>query len=1824
MKGLKKQIVSGIITFSMLLTMLPVSAFATNDNMLPKKTESISFANVSQQDETWDRIQNQGQSGTDSSHILRETEVITYSVTGGNIYFNPETGMITDCDSDVTAASIPSVIDGVKVIGIDGWTFSGMTNLEEVVLPKSLKLIGPYVFLDCKNLKHVVIQSDIQMNGQNFYGCDKLITAGPIGGGYNIEFSWNKFIPDNAFSGSELRTIVFPDGISKIGNEAFYGCDGLESIDIPNSITEIGNSAFYGCECEQVELKLPEGLEIIGDYAFCACNNIKEIIIPDSVTFVGVGAFESCDSLEHIVIPSTVSCGGCIFCYCPKLNTAGPIGGGYDIEFGWTEEIPDFAFCGMGTVTIGESYFKSIILPDSITRIGVSAFEDCTELESIEIPNGITEIGESAFRNCQSLKTIKIPSSLKTIDEFVFSNCDNLQNVTISDGVKNLEGMSFGFSNFKSIFLPKSIERIAGAFELSDLTDIYYVGSKDDWNKIEIIYSLNDSLETATIHYNSTGPDDPGIEQPETSIGSVCFFNKWDSDTKQAYFDYSVLAHAVTDNTEISPNQSIDKLVGKYVLVKMNESSPLEISSIKPVDSKIGTVTNVIEGNGNPSVTSLQFEDGTYAVANGLVVSEGIIGKQVLYHLSSEEIVGYTELQEKTGILEEWDNDSKQLVIDGVTYFTNYITDESLFTRVEQLVGKRVEILCLEGVTASYIFQIAEDKNEVSDGLTQEELKEEYVNQHIEYYQSSYDEEIVSMLSTDGLGFLLEDAEGDFSDLVYSNISVVVADLETIEDFMDPTSYVNINWGEGKIFTIKIPDVALMDLGSSEYSVMLYQLMASDDIYNGMLDTFSVNYEKNVKEFVELISDSSLDLVKDANAAEWDDASKILENATNTICKADLESAEFATAYANFEQVANRYLDLNKTKTYLKSISTSADNAFSFLGAVLDEVDSIGKAYQYICWAESYAETSKAFKDVLKDVAIEADKMADDLYHTHSPEDLANPYSTMNRYKGLSKAIDSFITTMDSYAKDAHTSFVKEVIGKTGESCLDIVVECISDKALGGSICPPLAAINAAFSSGKLLIDLFTSIDDEQKMIWTVKSYEMITELLLKVSNRYGDNMLMEEYIDPSDIFMQPVPVTLDMKFSFATRFDESIKMYKNAMSLACDYGIEYEKSRLAYASNMATQLVPDWWYEAGATTEWQIQASTSSTAISLLAYQKNFIKDIHCHDDGLNYNHSTGIITYNGSHKVIVTACPVDVTVTAPDGTQLAYMTDGSYEVTSGYEPYFHIIPSSENEYDYIKVAVIPTDKNYHVSIDGTGNGFMNVFVTIYNGDNYSDFTKVIDCEMFANYGVTKDTTGYIDSGDKDNVLGDLVLDNDTYGKGCFVVTFDANGGELANDSMKIQTNKNGKLNSLPSNPTHINGYCFDGWYTMPIGGVLITPDYIFNNDITVYAHWVKDSIPESPSVPVAGVELNTSQVELNQIGEVYQLKADVKPADATNQSVSWVSSNPSVATVDNAGLVTALANGTSTITAETVDGNYTANCTVVVNIKSTSSSSGGSSGGGSVMSTSYTISSQSSTGGNVTISDKNASRGKIITLNVTPNEGYKLDVLTVSDKNGDFVELTQKSDLEYTFVMPSSNVTINAKFVEIVVDTDQIILLPFYDISENAWYYDAVKYIYENGMMQGISDTEFAPNLSMNRAMIVTVLHRLENTPETTITNQFLDVESNQWYTEAVQWAFENDIVNGYSSDKFAPMDNVTREQLAVILYNYTNYKGGNTDIVGNLTVFKDADDISDWSKNAISWAVGSGLLSGKGNGILDPKGTATRAEVAQIFMNYCIKAI
>ena len=180
----------------------------------------------------------------------------------------------------------------------------------------------------------------------------------------------------------------------------------------------------------------------------------------------------------------------------------------------------------------------------------------------------------------------------------------------------------------------------------------------------------------------------------------------------------------------------------------------------------------------------------------------------------------------------------------------------------------------------------------------------------------------------------------------------------------------------------------------------------------------------------------------------------------------------------------------------------------------------------------------------------------------------------------------------------------------------------------------------------------------------------------------------------------------------------------------------------------------------------------------------------------------------------------------------------------------------------------------------------------------------------------------------------------------------------------------------------------------------------------------------------------------------------------------------------------------------------------------------------------------------------------------------------------------------------------------------------LPFTDVADNAWYHDAVEYVYDKGVMSGVSADAFAPNQKLSRAMVAQILYGLEGKPASG-EQTFTDVKDGQWFAKAVNWAAKEGLVSGYGDGTFGPDDNVTREQLAAILRGYAKYKGGDA-AQGSLVVngFRDGESISAWALEAMNWAVNVQLMTGKGGNTLDPQGNATRAEVAQMLMNFLEK--
>lgn len=253
----------------------------------------------------------------------------------------------------------------------------------------------------------------------------------------------------------------------------------------------------------------------------------------------------------------------------------------------------------------------------------------------------------------------------------------------------------------------------------------------------------------------------------------------------------------------------------------------------------------------------------------------------------------------------------------------------------------------------------------------------------------------------------------------------------------------------------------------------------------------------------------------------------------------------------------------------------------------------------------------------------------------------------------------------------------------------------------------------------------------------------------------------------------------------------------------------------------------------------------------------------------------------------------------------------------------------------------------------------------------------------------------------------------------------------------------------------------------------------------------------------------------------------------------------------------------------------------------------------------------------GSIKVSDSKAEKGDTVTITVTPDEGYELDELVVYDKDDDEIDLKDKGDGKYTFEMPKGDVEIKVSFAAIEDETPKA---NFTDVAADAWYADAVQYVYENGLMSGTSETTFSPDLTTTRGMIVTILYRMENEPTVTSTTAFTDVASDQYYANAVAWAAQNGIVSGTTATTFAPNAAITREQMAAILYRYAQFKGYDVSVKADLSVYTDAASVGAYATDAMAWANGAGLITGTSTTTLSPAGNATRVQVAAILMRFC----
>ena len=420
------------------------------------------------------------------------------------------------------------------------------------------------------------------------------------------------------------------------------------------------------------------------------------------------------------------------------------------------------------------------------------------------------------------------------------------------------------------------------------------------------------------------------------------------------------------------------------------------------------------------------------------------------------------------------------------------------------------------------------------------------------------------------------------------------------------------------------------------------------------------------------------------------------------------------------------------------------------------------------------------------------------------------------------------------------------------------------------------------------------------------------------------------------------------------------------------------------------------------------------------------------------------------------------------------------------------------------------------------------------------------------------------------------------------YTVTFESNGGS---EVAKITNVTSGEKIEEPTAPTKADS-TFAGWYKEEglTNKFNFATDTI-TSDTTLYAKW-EEVVPAKYTVTFESNGGSAVTAITNVIsGE--KIEEPTAPTKADNTFAGWYK---------DAELTMEFNFATDTITSDTT----------LYAKWNTKQTSGG--GGGGSATTKYTITVKQNDNGTISPETTKVEKGDNQKFEIKADKGYEVEKVLVDGKSVGAIT-------EYTFEKVKEKHTIEATFKKVEEVTEETWKNPFTDVDEDDWYYESVKFANENKLFNGVSNTEFGPNVSMTRAMLVTVLYRLEGEPATNKSIPFADVDMSSYYASAVIWAKQNNIVNGIDDTNFAPNGEITREQLATILYRYANYKGIDVSVGENTNIlsYDDFSELSEYAIPATQWACGSGIITGRTISTIAPKGTATRAEVATMLMRF-----
>lgn len=1494
----------------------------------------------------------------------------------------------------------------------------------------------------------------------------------------------------------DIQTVVIESGVTSIGEFAFSGCSNMNMITIPADVASIGRGAFFGC-ASLTSIAIPAGVTSIEASTFINCTALAEVTLPDTVKRIGDSAFHQCHAL------------------------------------------------------------KDLTLPSGLTSIGERAFYACRSLTKVEIPNGVTYLGDYAFSVCNALTSVAIPSSVTSMGNYLFENSGGLTSVTIPDGITRLGyGMFHGCSSLASVVLPDSVTEIHdNAFSgCEQLADVYYAGSEADWKNITISGTGNEPLNTATINYNWTGPETEhtyvigkvtaGTENSLTVDGVVYPLNILAVHGDDFVGDYvccTLTDGVVTDvNTLELASGTLESWDETQQLLTIDDAAyhiyegVTDLSFLDALDALKGTQVQFLKGDGPEllqdyvyRVFSLNWAVGivtavstdsitigaTRYVLSGIAPEADIwVGMLAAGKLENGAVTQLVTLSADYGTLNAYDSNAQTVTVDGVGRSCEELSaiDQA---GLEDLRGTAVLALYwagdVYGLVTGAVVQTGEliDVDPDAHTLTVQVGGATGTGTYL-YWDWAY-------------GSDWELLEGSNVQVVFYGDKAAVVKERSVTAFQLETYRADyLLDGDGA-------DVLERTMNGNSPTRILVDALQNDSHFADAAATWetmnmllsAVNNPATATDVLverqDLYAALTLQILQAATEVGFADSlesaltmpKSILSNFASA-CKTKYE-IDILEDYKGLTdaQLSETMAELKRTfsETFPLTLVNQTFSAFSQEMKVFDNLESY---IEYLYSGMALMEMSDSLKAVVREMYARC------------------PASQVYLKLALADCVD----ILDSSTEEFLTRAAGRFFAASGVQSAQFLVGEFWNTVTNTiqTAYPALGYLMVGCQVGKLLSNALFSTDS------TVVAYNSMLALL-EIEDLAGTTYrAMEENYRQSGSQEDAAVLLSAADILFQVMDSDCLAAYEFVDVLASS---AYANSILAYILNLLNQE-----NEESETFQSVKEAIAGFQRIYAVRHETVLTGWInHLEEDypGSGLEEEYAQLLEESSQRIIereyLIACPVDVYVYDKQDELVGSVIHG--EVWCGGE----LTVMAEGS---AKTVWLYAGTNYRLELEGTDTGTMDVISRALDKDgNVTRTTSYDALPLSANtvYQIEPDADAPVQTEPGEPVTP--TQDTET-GSQTYTLTVCSGVAELDGTTGAVLPVQAGQIVTVTA--WIPNGYAFEGWTAET--GVLgdtsqpVTTFRMPEGDVVVTA-----ALRSEPSQPER-VTVTPETVELS-VGDTYTLSASVTPA-GTGGAITWASTDPEVAVVQENGQVTAMGQGTASIVAATEQGRLTAACLVTVTAAEQpgTGTGGGSTGGGSA---------------------PNGAAG--------------------GDQGPDAAPGTA-----------------------------------FTDVPEDAWYTEAVSYVVEQGLMNGTGGGRFHPMGTADRAMLVTILYRLAGEPEGSDPAGFPDVADGAWYADAVNWAAAQGIAAGYADGRFAPADALTREQIAALLYRYAAGQEAEVSASADLSGYADGEQTSGYAVEAMRWAVGAGLLTGKDGNRLDPRGTATRAELAAILMRFCEKGL